>query len=270
MPNILTDLGEAPRKELHIFYVLDTSGSMEGSKIASVNRAMEECTEALRTLAKNNGDAKLKIAVLEFNSGCRWVTNNGPENMDDFEWEDLQAGGVTDIGSALEELDEKLSRHHFLESMTGALMPVIIVMTDGYATDSYDESLLKIRENRWFKHSTKIGFVIGDDADENMITSIVGNSEAVIKTSDLDLFKRLMKFITVTSSVLVSKLTTDNKDDNGSTVVKNAMIEFDLDNNDTDAQTYDEEQDLEQNSDEVNDIENEPEEDDDDWDDLAW
>ena len=45
-------LGEAPRKELHVFYVLDTSGSMEGAKISSLNHAMEECTEALKELAQ--------------------------------------------------------------------------------------------------------------------------------------------------------------------------------------------------------------------------
>ncbi len=82
----------------------------------------------------------------------------------------------------------------------------------------------------------------------------------------------------VTSSVLVSKLVTDNKDDNGSTVVKNAMIEFDLNNSD--------ENDIEENSngkDEVGDLkcdtENEhkkeidddiEDDEDDDWDDIAW
>ena len=135
-------LTESPRKELHVFYVLDTSGSMDGAKISALNHAMEECTEALKTLAKSNGDAKLKIAVMEFNSGCKWITSNGPEDLEeDFEYEYLQAGGLTDIGAALRELNNKLSRHAFLNSMTGALMPVIIFMTDGYATDDYTRAL---------------------------------------------------------------------------------------------------------------------------------
>lgn len=74
-------LTESPRKELHVFYVLDTSGSMEGAKISALNHAMEETTEALKTLAKNNGDAKLKVAVMEFNSGCKWITSNGPKTL---------------------------------------------------------------------------------------------------------------------------------------------------------------------------------------------
>ena len=97
----LDKLEETPRKELHVFYILDTSGSMIGTPIAELNHAMEECTEALKEVAKNNGDAKLKIAVMEFNSNCKWVTDHGPEPVEDFEWEYLEAGGLTSMGAAL-------------------------------------------------------------------------------------------------------------------------------------------------------------------------
>lgn len=220
-------LTESPRKELHVFYVLDTSGSMEGAKISALNHAMEECTEALKTLAKSNGDAKLKVAVMEFNSGCKWITSNGPEDLEeDFEYEYLEAGGLTDIGSALKELNSKLSRHAFLNSMTGALMPVIIFMTDGYATDDYAKALEEIRKNRWFARGTKIGFALGDDPDVKMLSSIVGNSEAVIKTTDLDLFKRLMKFVSVTASMLVSQSTTTETASTGEDIMKQAKDEL--------------------------------------------
>ena len=220
-------LTESPRKELHVFYVLDTSGSMEGAKISALNHAVEECTEALKTLAKNNGDAKLKVAVMEFNSGCKWITSNGPEDLEeDFEYEYLEAGGLTDIGAALKELNSKLSRHAFLNSMTGALMPVIIFMTDGYATDDYAKALAEIRRNRWFARGTKIGLALGDDPDVKMLSSVVGNSEAVIKTTDLDLFKRLMKFVSVTASMLVSQSTTTETVSTGKDIVEQAKTEL--------------------------------------------
>ncbi len=228
MPSI-NSLTDVPRKELHVFYVLDTSGSMAGQKISALNHAMEECTEALKTLAKSNGDAKLKVAVLEFNSGCKWVTINGPEDLEeDFEYEYLKAGGLTDIGAALKELNSKLSRHAFLNSMTGALMPVIIFMTDGYATDDYDKALAEIRQNRWFSRATKIGFALGDSPDVKMISEIVGNSEAVIKTTDLDLFKRLMRFVSVTASMLVSQSHTTETESSGRHIVSLAKEDLNV------------------------------------------
>ncbi len=222
MPN-LGNFTAAPRRELHVFYVLDTSGSMYGEKISALNHAMEECTDALTTLAKSNGDAKLRIGVLEFNSGCNWVIPNGTEPLEDYEYEYLTTGGMTDIGSALSELNQKLSRHQFLNSMTGAFMPVIIFMTDGFATDDYKDSLEEIRKNRWFARAIKIGFALGDDADKNMIAEIVGNSEAVIKTTDLNMFRRMMRFVSVTASMLQSTSHTSETGISGGDIVKRGL-----------------------------------------------
>lgn len=255
------NLTESPRKELHVFYVLDTSGSMEGVKISALNHAMEECTEALKKLAKTNGDAKLKMAVLEFNSGCRWVTSNGPEDLEeDFEQEYMEAGGLTDIGAALRELNSKLSRHAFLNSMTGALMPVIIFMTDGYATDDYTKALEEIRQNRWFARGTKIGIAFGDDPDLKMLSSVVGNSEAVIRPTDMALFKRLMKFVSVTASMLVSQSTTTETAVTGASIVAQAK----------DALGVPAESTVNLGDDEYDKEPDPPADDDDGWDDGEW
>lgn len=224
MPNLETDFKEAPRKDLHVFYVLDTSGSMDGPPISMLNRAMEETTQALKEVAKSNGDAKLKIAALEFNTSCKWVTTNGPEDLEeDFIWDPRDAGGLTDMGAALKELNSKLSRKAFLNSMTGALMPIIIFMTDGFATDNYEKALETIRRNRWFQHGTKIGFAIGDNPDLKMISSVVGNSEAVIRTTDLELFKKLIRLVSVTASKLVSESTTTGTAPTAADIVKDAI-----------------------------------------------
>lgn len=209
MPRI-QDLNSIPRKDLHIFYVLDTSGSMFGTKISTLNHALEETINILATLAQSNGDAQLKIAAMEFNSGANWITRNGPEDVEDFVFHYLDSGGLTDIGAALDELNSKLSRNAYLNSVNGALMPIIIFMTDGHATDQWERALQDIRNNKWFQRATKIGFALGDDADEAMIASIVGNREAVIKTSDYDVFAKLIRFVSVTASVLGSTMNTTN------------------------------------------------------------
>ena len=66
-----------------------------------------------------------------------------------------------------------------------------------------------MRENRWFRRATKIGFALGDDADKKMIASVVGNSEAVIQTNDLEVFKKLIRIVSVTSSMLKSQTGAD-------------------------------------------------------------
>lgn len=222
MPS-LENLEKPPRRAMHIFYVLDTSGSMQGASIAQLNRAMEETVEALKDEAKGNSDAELKIAVLNFSSGCKWIQPKGPEDMEDFVWEDLTAGGMTDIGCALKELDSKMSRNAFLSSMTGAFLPLVIFMTDGYATDDYVKPLEAIRKNKWFARATKIGFAIGDNPDINMIADVVGNGEAVVKTSDLSVFAKMIKFASVSASMLNSQSRTSDEGATGADIVKSAL-----------------------------------------------
>lgn len=192
-----SDTKEISRKLLPIIYVLDTSGSMEGSRIAAINAAMNETMEVLKDVSQKNPRAQLKIGVLQFSSGPQWVTNE-LEFMEDFYWNDLKAGGMTDFGSALNELNNKLSRQQFLISEVGFLAPVIIFMSDGKLTDDYESALNKIKSNNeWFKQATKIAIAVGDDANVQVLQKIAGNKEAVIKVDDLETLKKLIRVVSV-------------------------------------------------------------------------
>ena len=192
---LTSDTEEIARKLLPIIYVLDTSGSMEGSRIAAVNAAMNETMEVLKDVSQKNPTAQLKIAVLQFSSGPQWVTDE-LVFMEDFYWNDLKAGGLTDFGSALNELNNKLSREQFLVSEVGFKAPVIIFMSDGEPTDDYESALNKIKSNNnFFKVSTKIVAAVGNDANVQVLQEITGNKEAVIKVNDEESTKSFMEII---------------------------------------------------------------------------
>ena len=210
----------APRRNLPVFYVLDTSGSMTGAPIEQLNRAMEETLDAVKQVAEHNGDAQVKIAVLDFNTTARWMQPAGPEDVEDFVWNDLSAGGLTYIGEALHELNSKLSKDEFLASATGGLYPIIIFMTDGYANDSWEKELEVIKKNPYFRRGVRIGFAIGDNADVEMISRVVGDSEAVLKTLDLGLFARLIRFVSVTSVSRASVSRTQPQDLTGASIIQ--------------------------------------------------
>jgi len=199
------------RKILPIIYVLDTSGSMSGDRIAAVNAAMNETMLVLREVSNNNPTAELKIGVLQFSSGAKWITDNGFVFMEDFFWNDLTAGGITDLGCALNELNSKLSRKAYLDSDVGYKVPVIIFMSDGGPTDDYMSALKKIENtNKWYKASTKIAIAVGDGANVDVLEQIVGNREAVIRVDDLETLKKLIKVVSVTASMIGSKSRTDS------------------------------------------------------------
>ena len=199
--SLLEEITPSPRKVMTLFYLVDTSGSMGGSRIGTVNAAMEECIPLLKEVAAANDDAEIKVAILQFSSGCSWVTPvSGPVGLDDIIWNDLQAGGMTEFGGALLELDKKLSRNEYLNSQTGAYAPVILLLRDGGPTDNWEVGLNKIKENNWFKHAIKIAIDIESGSDRSVLAQFTGNPEAILDAKDTATLKKMIHKVSVRAS----------------------------------------------------------------------
>lgn len=200
--SLLDQVAPAPRKVMTLFYVVDTSGSMSGDKLGSVNSAMEEAIASdLPEISAANDDAEIRVAIMDFSSGCSWITpDSGPIEIGDVIWNDLNAGGLTDLGAACIELDKKLSRTGFLQSQTGAYAPVILLFSDGEPTDDWEKGLKQLKLNNWFKHAIKIAIAIGDDADKDVLAQFTGTPESVITVHDKQTLKVLIKKVSVRAS----------------------------------------------------------------------
>ena len=53
-----------PRRTMTLFFVVDTSGSMAGEKIASVNTAVNEVIPYIEDISSSNADAQIKIGIV--------------------------------------------------------------------------------------------------------------------------------------------------------------------------------------------------------------
>ncbi len=188
-----------------LFFVVDTSGSMEGRKIGAVNTAIESVIPEIRRISDENADAEIKVAALAFSTGARWLTRQ-PVDAADFTWSYLSAGGVTDLGRACEILNEKLSRSAgYMNAASGSYAPVILLMSDGEPTDEYAQGLGQLKGNSWFKHALKFAIAIGDDVNDEVLADFAGNREAVLKVHSPEALAQLIRFVAVTSSQIGSK-----------------------------------------------------------------
>jgi len=203
----LTDAVEIPRRTMVLFFVVDTSGSMEGSKLGAVNTAIEEVIPAIKEISDENADAQIKIAALEFSSGARWIKENanGPVESDQFHWKELQAAGVTDLGAACKALNEKLSTKAFMKEATGSFAPAIFLLSDGEPTDEWRGGLGILKQNKWFSTAVKVAVAIGDDANMDVLAEFTGSKEAVIKVHTPEALKKMIKFVSVRASQVASK-----------------------------------------------------------------
>ena len=205
---LLDETVSVPRRTMTLFFLIDTSGSMEGNKIGAVNDAVVNVLPMLNDISETNPDAEIKVAALEFSSGVNWLYDE-PKLAKDFIWQDGTAGGLTSLGGACAELASKLSRNGgFMQSASGSFAPAIILLSDGGPTDNYEVGLAKLQSNNWFKSAIKIAIAIGDDADKDVLKQFTGNSEAVITVHNIDALKQIIRVVAVTSSQIGSKSST--------------------------------------------------------------
>lgn len=197
---------QLPRRVLTVFFIIDTSGSMTGSKISSLNVAIRDTLPMLEQISSDNTDTEIKIAALQFASGCDWMYPH-PLSVKDFEWNDLDATGLTSLGAAYQELLKKLSQSSgFMQEANASCAPVMILFSDGVPTDDAKHSLERLKENNWYKAAIKIAVAIGDDANKNVLKEFVNNNnEAVLTVHNVNDLKKMIYLVSVTASQVASK-----------------------------------------------------------------
>lgn len=203
----LIDRVPIARRKMILFFLIDTSGSMSGKKIQSVNDAIENVLPIIGEISDENPDAEINIAAKKFSTGVDWVYNE-PKEAKDFIWQPVSPEALTSLGEACRELSRKLSRTNgFMPTSTGSgyYAPAIILLSDGGPTDDFQGGLKVLKENSWFKNAIKVAIAIGDDADEDVLKDFTGSSEAVIKVHNIDALKTMIRVIAVTSSQIGSK-----------------------------------------------------------------
>jgi len=190
------------KRQMVLFFIVDISGSMAGTKIGAVNTAIREVIPELRGIG--GSDVNLKIACLKFSSGCEWM-HTSPVPVENFQWNNLSADGVTDFGAACRELSDKMAKEKFLSAPSASVAPALFLMSDGEPTDDYKSGLAELQKNNWYKYAIKVAVAIGDDANIDVLKEFTGNIEAVITVHTPEALRKMIRFVSVTSSQIGSK-----------------------------------------------------------------
>ena len=197
----------AERRQMNMFFLVDTSGSMTGRKIGAVNQAIREAMPIIKEISEDNADAAIKVAVLEFSDDCAWM-HDVPVDAEKFDWIDLGTHCLTSMGAAFEALNEKLSRKQYMSQ--NSYQPAIILLSDGAPTDDYKHGLDKLKQNKWFNVAIKVAIAIGDDANKQILSEFTGNSEAVFNADNVYMLKNIIKIASVSASQIGSQSTTSS------------------------------------------------------------
>ena len=136
----------AAPNEAHLACVLllDTSGSMSGEPIDSLNRALNEFKS--KVSMDEMAQKRVDVAIVEFNSTARVVQDFTP--ISQMTPISLQATGTTAMGAGINmAIDMVKERNKFYNSLgTPVFKPWIFMITDGAPTDNVDEAARRIQK----------------------------------------------------------------------------------------------------------------------------
>lgn len=187
--------GELASRPLHFIWIVDCSGSMYGEKIQQLNYAIRQTIPDMRSAADQNPFAQVLVRTLKFSSGAQWLTP-APIPIEDFEWYDLTADSITDMGKAFDMLADQLTIPPMSER---ALPPVLVLVSDGQPTDEYRKPLAKLKALPWGRKSVRVAISVGEDADQSVLEEFTGNKELVLKANNP---QALIKAIKWTSTLV--------------------------------------------------------------------
>ncbi len=138
------DIAAPGEPHLACVLLLDTSGSMSGSAIESLNQAVNDfkTQTSLDELAKKRVD----LAIVQFNDNACLVQDFTP--LSRMEPVRLAAGGGTSMGAGIDlAIDMVKTRNAFYAGMgTPCFKPWIFMITDGAPTDDISKARQRIQE----------------------------------------------------------------------------------------------------------------------------
>lgn len=192
-------------RPLHFIFLCDCSGSMGmDGKIQALNTAIREVLPIMAKEQDSNIHAEVLIRAVKFSTGAQWHIAQ-PTKVYDVRWEDLTAGGVTDLGAALKLVADQLQMG--VVDRRG-LPPVLLLVSDGMPTDDWKAGLKALMDQPWGKKAVRMAIAIGSDVKRETLQEFIAHPE--IHPLQANNPEQLTKFIrwvstTVTDSISQSK-----------------------------------------------------------------
>lgn len=181
---------EKQARPLPLVILADTSGSMSGEKISSLNQALAALVQDLR--ADDQTKDSVLLSLVTFDGTVREVVTLAPINS--VQLPTLTTRGSTSMGQAFRVALTQLADPQKLP--TRCLMPVIVLASDGQPTDEWRTPLDELKNHQRVGNALRLALAIGSDADMNVLQAFVSTEYPVLKADEPDKIKTFFKFVT--------------------------------------------------------------------------
>lgn len=201
-----SDFTASKAKPLPVILLLDTSGSMYGDKIGSLNDAVRKM---LGTFTKEESQAnEFLVSVITFGGTASLAYPPTPAS--ELTYTDLSADGGTPLGAAIAVAKSLIEDR---ERTPGrAYRPLVVLVSDGVPTDSWESTLDQFIQDGRSAKCDRMALGIGREAYEGQGRAtlerfIAGTEHKVFEAKDAGEIHNFFKFVTM--SVVTRGLSQD-------------------------------------------------------------
>jgi len=191
--SVLEGPGQALRT-LFLLYLVDTSGSMEGEKIASVNAGIRNSIPELQELEKHTPGVEIVAQIITFDSEAHRIYPQ-PVPISQLKFTPLEVGHLSNMGAGL-----TLARDEFkklADSGGKYKKPVMVVLSDG-AVQDWEIPFKELLTIKLANASQRICFAVGDGADKNMLKNLTSpDQDGVFEVHDAGDLANKLNLVTV-------------------------------------------------------------------------
>lgn len=159
---LMISLADQQSRRLPVYVLVDTSGSMAGTKIVSIHEGL---VLLWNHLARDRVSAN--VVYLSIISFSNMAYQDALAPIDQFIVPQLSASGSTAMGAALKLLNDSLDHdvNWNRPDRLGDIKPLIFLFTDGQPTDSWTAEAERLRPRISSGSINAIAIGIGDDVD---------------------------------------------------------------------------------------------------------
>ena len=205
--NFSIDFTPARARMLPVIILADTSGSMHGEKIDSLNRAMSEMIESFRQ--NDSVQAELNVSIITFGGSAKLIQDLTP--VDEIIIPIFTAGGGTPLGGAIRLATDLIEDRERLPK--NAYRPVIVLLTDGIPTDDADSAISKFvsegRSRSCDRWSIGIGEGYTQEQPKALLEKFLSNPEDKF-VMNVQKANEIVEFFAILSTMLETRTKSKN------------------------------------------------------------
>lgn len=191
------------RGDRHVACVLlvDTSGSMDGSRMAEVNQGLIEFGQALQADSMASGAAD--VSIITFNNTVQTIVPFSPAQY--YQAPCLEAGGLTAMNQAilagLDALEER--KQQYRDLAVSYYRPWMFLLTDGLPTDKDYEQAAKNRlQSALQAHKVNFFPMAIGDANVDVLRSYTANGAGGVLRATSNHFREAFCWVSSSLSVV--------------------------------------------------------------------